>query len=65
MKTKPVYLEDPYLTALDATIIEVIPEKENVWKIILNQTIFYPMGGGQPTDKEVWEKTLKKSCKIK
>jgi len=55
MKTKPVYLEDPYLTNLDATILDVIPEKEGVWRFILDQTIFYPMGGGQPTDQGFFE----------
>lgn len=51
MKTKPLYLEDPYLKEIDATILDVILEKEGVWKIILDQTVFYPMGGGQPTDQ--------------
>ncbi len=51
MKTKPLYLEDPYIKEIEATILEVMPEKEGVWKIILDQTVFYPMGGGQPTDQ--------------
>lgn len=51
MKTKPIYLEQPYLKELEATILEVSADKEGVWKVILDQTIFYPMGGGQPTDQ--------------
>ncbi len=51
MKTTPLYLEDPYLKTLEATILEVTPESEGLYKIILDQTIFYPMGGGQPTDQ--------------
>lgn len=51
MKTKPVYLDDPYIKEIEATILEVLPEKEGVWKVILDRTIFYPMGGGQPTDQ--------------
>ncbi|MGA8164838.1 MAG: alanyl-tRNA editing protein [Waddliaceae bacterium] len=51
MKTNPLYLEDPYLTEMDAEIIDVIPEKEGVIRLILDQTVFYPMGGGQSTDQ--------------
>lgn len=51
MQTKPLYLEDPYLKTLDAHIVEVIFEKEGVYRLVLDQTIFYPMGGGQPTDQ--------------
>ena len=51
MKTKPIYLEDPYLKEIEATIIEVLPENEGECKFVLDQTIFYPMGGGQPTDQ--------------
>lgn len=54
MKTKPIYLEDPYLKEMQASILQVIPEKEGVYRIILDQTIFYPMGGGQPTDQGVF-----------
>lgn len=51
MKTTPVYLDNPYQKELTAQIVEVLPEKEGIWRIILDQTIFYPMGGGQPTDQ--------------
>ncbi len=34
-----------------ARIITATEEKEGVWKLILDETIFYPMGGGQPTDQ--------------
>lgn len=54
MKTKPIYLQDPYLKEMQASILQVIPEKEGVYRIILDQTIFYPMGGGQPTDQGVF-----------
>lgn len=53
MKTKPIYLEDPYIKTIEATILEVFPEEEGVWRLILDQTIFYPMGGGQPTDQGI------------
>ncbi len=51
MKTKPTYLDDPYIKEMKARIIDVIQEKEGVWRLILDETIFYPMGGGQPTDQ--------------
>ncbi len=51
MKTKPIYLDDPYKREMVAHIIDVIPEKEGVWRLILDETVFYPMGGGQPTDQ--------------
>lgn len=51
MKTVPIYLENPYVKTLEAVILEVFPEKEGVWRLILDRTIFYPKGGGQPTDQ--------------
>jgi len=51
MKTKLTYLDDPYIKEMTAQILDVIQEKEGVWKLILDQTVFYPMGGGQPTDQ--------------
>ncbi len=36
---------------MKALIIDVTQEKEGVWRLILDETIFYPMGGGQPTDQ--------------
>ncbi len=53
MKTKQLYLEDSYLKAMTATILEVYPETQGKWKVVLSETIFYPMGGGQPTDQGV------------
>jgi Ser-tRNA(Ala) deacylase AlaX len=44
--TKTLYLDDSYLTECDAVVQEVKDEKY----IRLNQTIFYPRGGGQPCD---------------
>lgn len=51
MKTEPLYLTDPYLKEMNATVVEVVPEGEEQFRIILDQTVFYPMGGGQPTDQ--------------
>jgi Ser-tRNA(Ala) deacylase AlaX len=51
LKTEPIYLDDPYRKEMVGLIIDVIPEKEGVWRLILDKTVFYPMGGGQPTDQ--------------
>ncbi|MHA2092551.1 MAG: alanyl-tRNA editing protein, partial [Candidatus Kariarchaeaceae archaeon] len=45
-KTEQVYARDAYTTQLDATVVDVKPEG-----IILDRTIFYPQGGGQPSDQ--------------
>lgn len=44
--TRALYLEDSYLRECDATVIKII----NGRKVVLDQTIFYPGGGGQPHD---------------
>lgn len=44
--SKALYLEDSYLKECDATVVSVTDDKY----VILNQTIFYPKGGGQPHD---------------
>lgn len=51
METKPLYLTDPYLREMQAEVLEVLPEGPNRWRARLDQTVFYPMGGGQPTDQ--------------
>ncbi len=51
MKTTPIYLEHPYQKTMTAKILDVMPDTPGVWRLILDQTIFYPMGGGQPTDQ--------------
>jgi misacylated tRNA(Ala) deacylase len=44
--TQALYLEDSYLKECDATVVSVKDGKY----VVLNQTIFYPKGGGQPWD---------------
>lgn len=44
--TRALYLEDSYLKECDAVTVKVIEGK----RIILDKTIFYPKGGGQPHD---------------
>jgi Ser-tRNA(Ala) deacylase AlaX len=51
--TTPLYLYDAYLKEAEATILSVMKDGENKWQIVLNQTIFYPRGGGQSTDQGI------------
>lgn len=51
MKTNPLYMTDPYLKTMDAKILEVTSVGNNDYSVILDQTVFYPMGGGQATDQ--------------
>lgn len=43
--TETLYLTDSYLKECDAKVIEA-----NGKELVLDKTIFYPRGGGQPTD---------------
>ncbi|MBA2368183.1 MAG: alanyl-tRNA editing protein [Candidatus Protochlamydia sp.] len=49
--TIPLYLQNAYLKEAEATILDVIKESDKKWQIIMDQTIFYPRGGGQSTDQ--------------
>ena len=44
--TRALYLEDSYLRECDAVVASVNEDKY----VVLDQTIFYPKGGGQPCD---------------
>jgi len=46
MTTELLYREDPYLTEAPARVVEVTSEGG----LILDRSIFYPTGGGQPGD---------------
>jgi Ser-tRNA(Ala) deacylase AlaX len=46
--TKQLFLEDSYATECEATIREIDGEK-----VVLDQTVFYPTGGGQEHDTGV------------
>ncbi len=48
--TRTLYYEDPFMKEFDAEVLKVIDD----W-VVLNQTAFYPEGGGQPYDTGVLE----------
>jgi phenylalanyl-tRNA synthetase alpha chain len=50
MKTETIYLLKPYEKTATAVVLESHKENDSV-RVLLNKTIFYPMGGGQPTDQ--------------
>lgn len=49
--TDPLYLHNAYLKEAQGTILEVTQESDRRWQIVLDQTLFYPRGGGQSTDQ--------------
>jgi alanyl-tRNA synthetase len=49
-KTKRLYYEEPGGTKFDAKVVEVIDNKDGSFELILDRTLFYPEGGGQPSD---------------
>lgn len=50
MNTKLLYLTDMCTLRCDARITRVIQEGE-LSAVVIDQTVFYPQGGGQPSDK--------------
>ncbi|MEI7554376.1 alanyl-tRNA editing protein [Candidatus Chlorohelix sp.] len=53
MQTEPVYLSEPYLRRMSAKALEILPESAKRFRLLLDNTVFYPMGGGQPTDQGI------------
>ncbi|MEM3832486.1 MAG: alanyl-tRNA editing protein [Thermoprotei archaeon] len=47
--TKKLYLDNSYMRSCEAAILKYMVEKNYVY-IALDQTIFHPQGGGQPSD---------------
>ena len=51
MNTEPLYYDDSYLQETAATVLTVSPLKGGTVAIELDRTVFYPEGGGQPSDQ--------------
>ena len=49
MKTKRLFKENPYLVSSEAMILESLPFEDHT-AVILDRTVFFPEGGGQPWD---------------
>ena len=47
--TEKLYYLDAYATTFKAKVLECTEDKKN-WKVVLDRTLFYPEGGGQPAD---------------
>jgi len=48
-QTKKLYLDNSYMKSCEASILKYVIEKNRIY-IALDQTIFHPQGGGQPSD---------------
>ncbi|WP_134671111.1 alanine--tRNA ligase [Halorussus marinus] len=49
-KTERQYYEDQYGTNFEAVVLDVF-DREDGFDVVLDQTMFYPEGGGQPADR--------------
>jgi alanyl-tRNA synthetase len=58
-ETRMLYYDDSYQTVFKAKVLRVLDRRY----VVLDQTVFYPEGGGQPADFGVFEFDGKK-CKV-
>jgi alanyl-tRNA synthetase len=58
--TKPLYYPSPYRREFSAKVIRTVKSGNGLW-VILDRTLFYPEGGGQPTDTGFLEADGKKA----
>lgn len=59
------YLEDSYLFEIKAKLIEVKKdEKEGFLRLVFDQTVFHPQGGGQPSDRGIIYKEGNKEVNV-
>ncbi|MEH7110664.1 alanyl-tRNA editing protein, partial [Bacillus sp. JJ1764] len=56
MKHK-LYYTDPYIKSFTAKVERQAQDQDGNWFIVLDQTAFYPTGGGQPFDTGVIEQS--------
>ncbi|WHY85248.1 DHHA1 domain-containing protein [Neobacillus novalis] len=52
-----LYYQDAYLTKFTAKVEKQEKDPSGKWYVVLNQTAFYPTGGGQPNDLGTIENT--------
>lgn len=49
--TIPAFWRDSYRTTGESKIVRIAPDEKKHYYIVLDETIMYPKGGGQPSDK--------------
>ncbi|WP_254272999.1 alanine--tRNA ligase [Haloarcula marina] len=49
-ETDRLYYEDQQRTEFEAVVLEVFDREDGNFDVVLDQTMFYPEGGGQPAD---------------
>ena len=50
MDQNRLYYATPYVKTFMCTVESCVQNKKGTWDAVLNQTAFYPEGGGQPSD---------------
>ncbi|NJF25038.1 alanine--tRNA ligase-related protein [Thermococcus sp. Bubb.Bath] len=53
--TGKLFYQDPYLQEATAKIVRVVSPDKGKLALLLDRTIFYPEGGGQPSDRGIIE----------
>jgi Ser-tRNA(Ala) deacylase AlaX len=51
VEIQKLYLNDTYLLESEALVLSTTTDDQNRYRVILDRTIFYPKGGGQPADQ--------------
>src|SRR3989475_11904350 len=51
--TIQIFWPDSYKTTGESKILRVAPDEKKHYYLVLDETIFYPKGGGQPSDKGI------------
>ena len=50
-ETRRLYDADPWLSHFTAAVLRCEPAKKGQYSVVLDQTAFFPEGGGQPADR--------------
>ena len=59
MSTEPLFQRDAYLRTCTARVVETLPNG-----IVLDRTVFYPLGGGQPGDSGTLQRGDDRSWRV-
>ena len=49
MKTERLYRQDVYMKETDARVLQIAETKKGT-EVVFDRTVFFPEGGGQPSD---------------